>query len=113
MSVEHLMAEFTRLIEQRAAGDASARLDERIGYAATALHVGLLRAEKTELEALPERDLGQTARLMQIERELLSPDIKLPNYRLADRRPLVSGDVEQVVGHGAAPGSGATTGSSV
>lgn len=76
-SVEHLMMEFTRLIERRTAGDDSPELDQQIGWAASALLVAQLRAEKAELTALPERTLEQDLRLVQIEAKLLSPEIQL------------------------------------
>jgi hypothetical protein len=86
-SIEHLMMEFTRLVERRTAGDDSPELDQQIGWASSALLVAQLRGEKAELSALPERTQQQDLRLAEIEEELLSPDIQLhPSAYATDHR---------------------------
>jgi hypothetical protein len=86
-SVEHLMMQFTRLIERRAAGDDSPGLDKQIGWANSALLAAELRVEKAELSALPERTQEQELRLMAIGEALLSPEIQLhPSAYGTDRR---------------------------
>jgi hypothetical protein len=85
--VDYLMMEFTRLVELRATGDDSTDLDRRIGWAASALLVAQLRAEKADLLALPERTIEQRLRLLAIEAELLSPNIQLhPSAYAAGRQ---------------------------
>lgn len=83
-TIDALMVEFVRLCQHRdATGDDGEYLGTRIRYAATRLHVARLRRERADLLAQPEFTVERAARLYEIQRELLSPDIDLPEHRAA------------------------------
>ena len=78
-----LMLDLTRLDEQRRDGDTSEALFAEIRYAAIRVHVALLKIERARLLAQPELSVEDRCRLYEIQVQLLSPDIDLPENRAA------------------------------